>query len=58
MCMDEVGQKGVGWYSLYNVLNGIPNRNRLTTYTTLMDTTTGDFVAWKQYCTETECIPW
>jgi len=57
-CMDEIGSKGMDWYSLYNVLNGIPNRNRLTTYTTLMDTTTGGFVAYKQYCTETECIPW
>ena len=31
--MDEIGQKGVGFYSLYNVLNGLPNRNRLTTFT-------------------------
>merc|ERR1719229_747885 len=58
MCMDEVGQKGVSWNSLYNVLNGIPNRNRLTTYSTLMDSMTGDYIAYKQYCTETECIPW
>ena len=58
MCMDEIGSKGVQWYSLYNVLNGIPNRNRLTTYTTLMDTETGDFVAYKQYCDVPECIPW
>eukprot|EP00484_Ammonia_sp_Unknown_P031066 CAMPEP_0197030642 /NCGR_PEP_ID=MMETSP1384-20130603/9835_1 /TAXON_ID=29189 /ORGANISM="Ammonia sp." /LENGTH=415 /DNA_ID=CAMNT_0042460029 /DNA_START=30 /DNA_END=1277 /DNA_ORIENTATION=+ len=58
MCMDEIGSKGMGWYTLYNVLNGIPNRNRLTTYTTLMDTESGDLVAWKQYCDVTECIPW
>ena len=56
--MDEIGSKGVQWYTLYNVLNGIPNRNRLTTYTTLMDTEKGDFVAYKQYCDVPECIPW
>jgi len=57
-CMDEIGAKGMEWSTLFNVLNGIPNRNRLTTYTTLMDARSGEFVAYKQYCTETECIPW
>eukprot|EP01084_Bolivina_argentea_P159127 277160_1 len=57
-CMNEIGSKGMDWYTIYNVLNGIPNRNRLTTYTTLMDTTSGDFIAYRQYCDVPECIPW
>merc|ERR1719229_295584 len=57
-CMGEIGQKAMDIPSLYNVLNGIPNRNRLTTFTALMQVKTGHFEAYKQYCTEKECIPW
>jgi len=58
-CMDEIGQKGVGFYSLYNVLNGLPNRNRLTTFTSLMSAKQDGYIqAWKQYCDVPECSPW
>lgn len=56
-CMNEVGQKGVGFYTLYNVLNGLPNRNRLTTYTALMDSSTASLEAYYQYCDIPECFP-
>lgn len=58
MCMNEVGSKGIDLPTLYNVLDAIPNRNRLTTFTALMQVETGHFEAYKQYCTEKECIPW
>merc|ERR1740123_786948 len=54
-CLDKAGSKGVNWETLYNTLHGKPNRNRLTTYTTLMDSTTGGFVAYKEYCTDIDC---
>ena len=56
--MDEIGSKGMDFNTLYNVLNGIPNRNRLTTFTALMHAQTGRFEAYKQYCTVKECVPW
>lgn len=57
-CMDRTGSARMNWESLYNVLHGKPNRNRLTTYTTLMDSTSGGFVAYKQHCTDWDCSPW
>jgi len=57
-CMEKEGAAKMGWETLYNVLHGKPNRNRLTTYTTLMDTATGGYVAYKQYCTDWDCSPW
>lgn len=57
-CMDKAGSAGMDWEALYNVLHGKPNRNRLTTYTTLMDSTSGAFMASKEYCTDINCSPW
>ena len=57
-CMNEIGSKGMDWYTLYNVLNGLPSRNRMTAYTALIDTKNNGFVAYKQYCDVPECKPW
>lgn len=57
-CMGIVGPSNIQIPTLYNVLNGVPNRNRLTTYTTLMYCATGHLEAYKQYCDELDCPPW
>lgn len=57
-CMDEVGSTNLDIATLYNVLNGKPNRNRLTTYTSLMQCSKGYLEAWKQYCDDPDCSPW
>jgi acid ceramidase len=57
-CMAEVGGDNIDIATLYNVLDGVPNRNRLTTYTALMQCSTGHLEGYKQYCEEKYCIPW
>ncbi len=57
-CMNEFGPSQISLPNLYNVLDGVPNRNRLTTYTALMDSSTGHLESYYQYCTEIDCIPW
>jgi len=57
-CMKRVGTKNVDIESLYNVLHAHPNRNRLTTYTTLFDVAEGHMEASVQYCEEKGCVPW
>jgi len=57
-CMNELGPENIAIPTLFNVLNGIPNRNRLTTYTSLMVCETGYLDAYKQYCDELDCPPW
>jgi hypothetical protein len=36
----------------------MPNRNRLTTYTAVMDCAEGTLQATLQYCYEDACSPW
>jgi acid ceramidase len=57
-CMNEIGSANITLPNLYNVLNGLPNRNRLTTYTALMDCAEGHLESYYQYCTEIDCSPW
>lgn len=58
-CMDNyIGKDGVSKESIYNLLAAMPNRNRLTTYTAVMDCAEGTVEATLQYCYEKECSPW
>mmetsp|Transcript_7816 Transcript_7816/g.13173 ORF Transcript_7816/g.13173 Transcript_7816/m.13173 type:complete len:415 (+) Transcript_7816:41-1285(+) len=58
-CMDNViGMDGVSKESIYDLLAAMPNRNRLTTYTAVMDCVEGTVDATLQYCYEKECSPW
>lgn len=58
-CMDNyVGVDGVSMDSIYSVLAAMPNRNRLTTYTAVMDCAEGTLKATLQYCYEDACSPW
>lgn len=56
-CMKQLGQDGVSFKGLYNVLSGQPNLNMLTTYTTLMDIETGHVEAYIRDC-KWPCTPW
>merc|ERR1712179_155796 len=57
-CMNQIGTQGLTKETLYNVLHAHPNRNRLTTYTTLMSASEGLFENSIQYCEEEGCAPW
>ena len=58
-CMDHhVTAEGVTKEALYDVLHASPNRNRLTTYTALMDCAEGTVEASLQYCWENSCTLW
>lgn len=58
-CMDNtIGMNGVSKESIYNMLAAMPNRNRLTTYTAIMDCADGTLEATLQYCYENACSPW
>jgi acid ceramidase len=58
-CMDNVITKdGVSKESIYNMLAALPNRNRLTTYTAVMDCKEGTMQATLQYCYDKACSPW
>lgn len=58
-CMDNhITVEGVSKESLYDMLHASPNRNRLTTYTALMDCAAGTVEASNQYCWESDCVIW
>eukprot|EP00602_Paraphysomonas_sp_CaronLab_P000620 CAMPEP_0185024646 /NCGR_PEP_ID=MMETSP1103-20130426/7804_1 /TAXON_ID=36769 /ORGANISM="Paraphysomonas bandaiensis, Strain Caron Lab Isolate" /LENGTH=343 /DNA_ID=CAMNT_0027557671 /DNA_START=259 /DNA_END=1290 /DNA_ORIENTATION=+ len=58
-CMDNyIGVNGVSKESIYDMLAAMPNRNRLTTYTAVMDCAEGTVEATLQYCYENSCSPW
>lgn len=57
-CMNEIGSNKFDLTQMYNVLHAHPNRNRLTTYTSLMSAATGHIESSKQYCDEKGCVPW
>jgi len=50
-CLDEMGTENMNFPNLFNVLSHEPNLNLLTTYTTLMDVSTGRFEAYALHCT-------
>lgn len=58
-CMDNyIGAEDISKESIYNMLAAMPNRNRLTTYTAIMDCVEGTVEATLQYCYENACSPW
>jgi len=58
-CMDNyITKDGVSKDSIYSMLAAMPNRNRLTTYTAIMDCAEGTVQATLQYCYENNCSPW
>jgi acid ceramidase len=62
-CVDCLNQRVAaggfsGFSDLYNVLSAKPNLNRLTTYTTLMHSKTGDLEAYRQHCKGLNCPLW
>jgi len=57
-CMNIVGPQNISIATLFNVLDGKPNRNRLTTYTCIMLPATGHLESYYQYCTDPDCSPW
>ncbi len=46
--MAEIGSSNIDLPLMYNVLNGIPNRNLGTVYTALMDSSTGHLETYRQ----------
>jgi acid ceramidase len=57
-CMHELGRNGTNFNGLFNVLAAKPNLNRLTTFSTLMHTQSGDFEAYRQECVGLDCPLW
>ncbi|KAB7508024.1 Acid ceramidase [Armadillidium nasatum] len=56
-CLNEGGQNNTGWELIYNVLSTKPVLNKLTTYTTLMDSKKGVMRTWLRTCPD-PCWPW
>ncbi|RXG52287.1 Acid ceramidase [Armadillidium vulgare] len=56
-CLNEGGQNNTGWELIYNVLSTKPVLNKLTTYTTLMDSKRGVMRTWLRTCPD-PCWPW
>lgn len=58
-CMDNyITKDGVSKDSIYSMLAAMPTRNRLTTYTAIMDCAAGTVEATLQYCYDKDCSPW
>ncbi len=56
-CLNKLGPDNYDIPHLYNVLSSKPNFNLLTTYTTLMQVSTGRFEGYLQQC-ELPCPYW
>ncbi|KAL9971638.1 hypothetical protein ACROYT_G017833 [Oculina patagonica] len=56
-CMNKMGQEGVSFKGIYNVLSTQPVLNKLTTYTTLMQASTNKMETYIRNCTD-PCFPW
>eukprot|EP00437_Effrenium_voratum_P006671 CAMPEP_0181436074 /NCGR_PEP_ID=MMETSP1110-20121109/20660_1 /TAXON_ID=174948 /ORGANISM="Symbiodinium sp., Strain CCMP421" /LENGTH=405 /DNA_ID=CAMNT_0023559627 /DNA_START=92 /DNA_END=1309 /DNA_ORIENTATION=- len=57
-CLAERFNEEVDFKGLFSVLSARPNRNRLSTHTSLMSAETGEMEAYFQYCKEFECALW
>lgn len=57
-CMKKTTSRGMSFAGMFNVLSSQPVRNKLTTYTALMQVNTGQLESYKQYCNEPSCVPW
>ena len=55
LCMEQLTPSGFSFNGLYNVLNAVPNLNRLTTFTTLMHARSGSYEAYRQICIGLKC---
>ncbi|EFX76266.1 hypothetical protein DAPPUDRAFT_306210 [Daphnia pulex] len=56
-CLDKMGRETASLSGIFNVLSTKPVFNKLTTYTCLMDVSTGQFESWIRVCPE-PCKPW
>lgn len=56
-CMNKMGQAAVSFKELFNVLSTQPVLNKLTTYTTLMQASTGTVETYIRFCND-PCFPW
>ncbi|XP_007891004.1 acid ceramidase [Callorhinchus milii] len=56
-CLNETTQKKISLPAIYDVLSTKPVLNKLTTYTTLMEVSSGTFEAYLRDCPD-PCIPW
>lgn len=56
-CMQEMTQKKVGFPGIFDVLSSRPVLNKLTTYTALMQVSSGKMETYLQYCPD-PCSPW
>mmetsp|Transcript_8137 Transcript_8137/g.12367 ORF Transcript_8137/g.12367 Transcript_8137/m.12367 type:complete len:393 (+) Transcript_8137:45-1223(+) len=56
-CLNQTTQKNINFETMYNVLYTKPVRNKLTTYTILMDVQHGRFESYYQFC-DSPCPPW
>lgn len=56
-CMNKMGQENVSFKGLYNVLSTQPVLNKLTTYTTLMQASSGKMETYIRNCAD-PCFPW
>jgi len=54
-CLNSIGADNIDLPTLYNVLHALPNRNKLTTYTALMDVAMGTLSSSLQFCYEPDC---
>jgi acid ceramidase len=56
-CMNNLTSKGVSFEGVYQVLDSVTNKNKLTEYTVLMNVATGEFETHLQSC-EQPCWAW
>jgi len=56
-CMREMTQQNTGFAGLFDVLSSKPVLNKLTTYTALMQVSTGSLETYLQDCPD-PCFPW
>ncbi|RDD41403.1 Acid ceramidase [Trichoplax sp. H2] len=51
-CLNKVTQQHISLPNIYNVLSTKPVRNKLTTYTALMEPSTGHLESYRRYCAD------
>jgi len=56
-CLDQLGQKNVGFSGIFDMLSSKPVLNKLTTYSALMQVNSGQLETYLQYCPD-PCVPW
>lgn len=56
-CLNQTGQKGISFATIYDVLSTKPVLNKLTTYTTMMSISENKFETYLRDCPD-PCMPW